>query len=81
MLKEITSKTKEEVIIMQGLIALIALAAFVIGLVIGILCSPKGKKRAKPAADEFDPDEYVRSLSFDDFEDHFDDSEKETMPF
>lgn len=64
------SKAEEDIVISQGLLVLIAAAAFIIGLIVGILCtsgSKASKKRKKNK--NFDADEYARQLNFSDFDD------------
>ena len=87
MLKEITestlSKAKEEVVIPQWVIAVIAVAAFLTGLVVGILCASGSKQRKSRKS--FNADAYVRDLNFDiddnadDFD--FDDDDNEGFEF
>lgn len=78
MFREITentiSKAKEDVIIPQWAIAVIALASFLTGLVVGILCASGGSKRK---GRKFNADAYVRDLNFDidDNADDFDDDD------
>ena len=81
MFKEFTentiTKAKEDVVISQGLLVLIAAASFITGLIIGIICasgSEKKKSKAKKRR-SFDADEYARQLNFDDFDDYDDDGE------
>ncbi|MCM1480564.1 MAG: hypothetical protein NC085_12740 [Muribaculaceae bacterium] len=76
MFKEITentiSKAKEDIVISQGLLALIAAVSFLTGLIIGILCasgSKSEKRRCRRRRGNFDADEYVRELNFDDDDD------------
>ena len=68
MLKEITentlSKVKEDVVVPQWLIAVIALAAFLTGLIVGILCASGSKQRTRRRT-RFNADAYVRDLNFD----------------
>ena len=65
------SKAEEDITITQGLLVLIAAAAFIIGLVVGILCTSgtKAKKKRKVKKSTFDADEYARQLNFDSFDD------------
>lgn len=68
MFREITentlSKAKEDVLVPQWLIVLIAVAAFITGVVVGILCT-SGSKRSKKRKNSFDANAYVRDLNFD----------------
>ena len=77
MLKEITentlSRVKEDVVVPQWLIVVIALAAFLTGLIVGILCSPGSKRRARRRT-RFNADAYVRDLNFD-IDDNYDDDD------
>ena len=65
------SKAEEDIVISQGLLVLIAAAAFIIGLVMGILCASgsKASKKRKKNKNTFDADEYARQLNFSDFDD------------
>ena len=65
------SKAEEDIVISQGLLVLIAAAAFIIGLIMGILCTSgsKAKKKRKVRKSSFDADEYARQLNFDSFDD------------
>ena len=65
------SKAEEDIVISQGLLVLIAAAAFIIGLVMGILCASgsKASKKRKKSKSSFDADEYARQLNFGDFDD------------
>ena len=62
------SKAEEDIVISQGLLVLIAAAAFIIGLIVGILCA-SGSKAGKKKKKNFDADEYARQLNFSDFDD------------
>lgn len=85
MFKEITentlSKVKEEVAVPQWLIAVIALASFLTGLIVGILCTSGSKQRRGRRS--FNADAYVRDLNFDidDNADDFDDDDDEGFEF
>lgn len=71
MFKEITenavAKAKEDIEIPQGIVLLIAVASFAVGLVVGILCASGAKKKsgkikrssfsAEDFIDDIDPDE------------------------
>lgn len=81
MFKEFTentiTKAKEDIVISQGMIVLIAAVSFITGLIIGIICasgSVKKKSKSKKRK-SFDADEYARQLNFDDFDDFDDDGE------
>ena len=65
------SKAEEDIVISQGLLVLIAAAAFILGLILGILCASgsKSDKKRKKSRNSFDADEYARQLNFDDFDD------------
>lgn len=75
MFKEITetavAKAKEDISIPQGILVLIAVASFVTGLIIGIICASGAKsakakkiKKASCKADNYDSD-----IAFDDDDD------------
>ncbi len=77
MFKEFTEKTiskaKEDIVITQGILVLIAAVSFITGLIIGILCasgskSEKRRSRRRRRA-SFNADEYARELNFDDDDD------------
>ncbi|MBP1560314.1 MAG: hypothetical protein J6C96_03610 [Oscillospiraceae bacterium] len=72
MFKEFTenavAKAKEDVVLTNGVLVLIALVSFITGLVIGILCA-SGAKSKKNKKLSFNADDYVRDLNFDDDED------------
>lgn len=68
------SKAKEDIVITQGMLALIAVISFITGLIIGILCA-SGKKSGccgKRRRSSFNADEYARELNFDDDDDDYD---------
>lgn len=76
MFKEITentiSKAKEDIVITQGILVLIAAVSFITGLIIGVLCasgSKSEKRRSRRRKSSFDADEYARELNFDDDDD------------
>ena len=81
MFKEFTentiTKAKEDIVISQGMIVLIAAVSFITGLIIGIICaSGSVKKKSKSKKRKCsDADEYARQLNFDDFDDFDDDGE------
>ena len=68
MFKEFTentiTKAKEDIVISQGMIVLIAAVSFITGLIIGIICaSGSVKKKSKSKKRKcFDADEYPVSL-------------------
>lgn len=67
------SRAKEDIVITQGMLALIALISFITGLIIGILCA-SGKKSGccgKRRRKSFNADEYARELNFDDDDDDY----------
>lgn len=69
------SKAKEDIVITQGMLALIAVVSFITGLIIGILCASSGKKSdccGKRRRSSFNADEYARELNFDDDDDDYD---------
>lgn len=67
MFKEITentiSKAKEEIVLAQWVVVLIAVVSFLTGLVVGILCMTGANHRKNRKA--FSADDYVRDLNFD----------------
>ena len=65
------SKAEEDIVISQGLLVIIAAAEFIIGLVVGILCTSGSKaiRKRKKNKNSFDADEYAYQLNFDDFGD------------
>lgn len=75
MFKEITetaaAKAKEDISIPQGILVLIAVASFVTGLVIGIICASgaKSAKSAKIKRSSFKAEDYAKDLAFDDDDD------------
>lgn len=61
----------EKVRISKGVLMIIAAGAFLMGIITGSLaagaaCRRKNKLRSCGAAEDFDADEYVRNLNFDD---------------
>ena len=81
MFKEITANTvakaKEEVSVSNGVIVLIAVVSFLVGLIIGIVCTA-GVKSGKAKKNTFNADDYARELNFGyDDEDEFDFDEEE----
>lgn len=72
MFKEFTentiSKAKEDVVVTNGILVLIAVVSFLTGLIVGILCA-SGAKSAKNKKNSFNADDYVRELNFDDEDD------------
>lgn len=79
MFKEFTentiTKAKEDIVISQGLLVLIAAVSFITGLVIGIICASGSSRKKSGRKKHFDADEYARQLNFDDFDDYGDDGE------
>ncbi len=77
MFKEITentlSKAKEEVVIEQWIVVLIAVASFLTGLIVGILCASGSNSRKNRK--KFNADAYVRDLDFEYQDDDDDDDE------
>lgn len=78
---QVARKSKEEVSISLGEAVLITVGAFLLGLIMGILCgSSSAKKKHKKCkgkcahrggsecadGDDFDAEQYVRDLTFDD---------------
>ncbi len=65
------AKAKEEVSVSNGVIVLIAVVAFIVGLIIGIVCTAnvKAKKVKKNA---FNANEYARELDFGYDDDDYD---------
>ncbi|MGN0674943.1 MAG: hypothetical protein ACI4KG_04285 [Oscillospiraceae bacterium] len=72
MFKEFTentiSKAKEDVVVTNGVLVLIAVVSFLTGLVVGILCA-SGAKSKKNKKISFNADDYARELNFDDEDD------------
>lgn len=77
MLEEIIStvdkKAKEEITLSKGIAVIIAVGAFVLGIIMGTaFTKAKVKKSAKVKAveadEDFDPEEYLDSLMFEDEE-------------
>lgn len=80
MFKEFTentlSKAKEEVEVANWLIVLIAVVAFLTGLIVGILCAA-GANNSKKKKEAFNVNTYVHDLDFDiDDEDFYDDDDE-----
>lgn len=75
MFKEITetavAKAKEDISIPQGILVLIAVASFVTGLVIGIICASgaKSSKSRKIKKASYKADNYDGDIAFDDDDD------------
>ena len=65
------AKAKEEVSVPNGIILLIAVASFIIGLVMGILCMANVQKR-RLKKKTFNIEDYVSDLDFDDDYDYED---------
>ena len=79
MIKEFAANTvekaKEEVSVSNGVIALIAVVAFLVGLVIGIIGTANAQAR-RIKKKTFNAEEYIRDLDFED-EDDFDYEDEE----
>lgn len=79
MFKEFTentiTKAKEDIVISQGMLVLIAAVSFITGLIIGIICASGSEKKKSRKRRNFDADEYARQLNFDDFDDFDDDGD------
>lgn len=75
MFKEITetavAKAKEDISIPQGILVLIAVASFVTGLIIGIICASgaKSAKARKIRRASYKADNYDNDIAFDDDDD------------
>lgn len=74
MFKEFTetavSKAKEEIEIPQGIVVLIAVASFIVGLVVGIICA-SGAKSKKSKRTAFRPEDYAEDINYDDDDDGY----------
>lgn len=68
------AKAKEEVSVSNGVIVLIAVVAFIVGLVIGIVCTANAKSK-KAKKNTFNANDYVRELDFDYDDYDYDDEE------
>lgn len=79
MFKEFTentiTKAKEDIVISQGLLVLIAAVSFITGLIVGIICASGSGRKKRGRKKNFNADEYARQLNFDDFDDYGDDGE------
>lgn len=67
----VSKYASEKVKLSKGALMIIAAGAFLMGIITGSLaagaaCRRKNKQRCYTAADDFDADEYVRNLNFDD---------------
>ena len=75
MFKEFTetavAKAKEDISVPQGIIVLIAVASFVTGLIIGIVCASgaKASRSRKIKKSSFRAEDYSKDLDFDDEDD------------
>lgn len=75
MFKEITetavAKAKEDISIPQGILVLIAVASFVTGLIIGIICASgaKSAKSGKIRRVSYKAEDYDKDIAFDDDDD------------
>ncbi len=65
------AKAKEDISVPQGIIVLIAVASFVTGLIIGIVCASgaKASKSRKIKKSSFRAEDYSKDLDFDDEDD------------
>jgi len=68
------AKAKEEVSVPNGVIVLIAVASFIVGLIIGILCMVNEQKR-RLKKKTFNIEDYVSDLDFDDDDFCYEDDE------
>ncbi len=68
----VTKYAEEKVKLSKGVIAAVTVGAFIIGLISGAVAARLALSRklavCSSAKDEFDADEYVRNLNFDDEE-------------
>ncbi len=82
MIKEFTANTvakaKEEVSVSNGVIALIALVSFLVGLIIGIVCTANVK--SKKAKKSFNANDYARELNFE-YDDEDYDYDEDSLSF
>ena len=74
MFKEFTetavSKAKEDISVPQGILLLIAVASFAVGLVVGILCASGSKARKrKIKRTSYNPEDYADGIDFGDEDD------------
>ncbi len=66
MLENAIYKVKQDISVPVGVLALITIIAFLIGVIVGFIYSPIKKGFViKNSNKNFDADEYVRSLNFD----------------
>ncbi len=70
------AKAKEDASVSNGVVVLIAVAAFIVGLVIGIVCTANAKSR-KMKKTTFNAEDYIRDLDFDYDEDEFEYDDEE----
>ncbi len=64
------AKAKEDIELPQGILVLIAVASFAVGLVIGILCaSGAGSRSEKIKRSSFNAGDYADDLNFEDEDD------------
>lgn len=66
MLDNAISKVKQDISVPVGLLVLVTIIAFLVGVIVGFIYSPIKKGFVfKNSNKNFDADEYVRSLNFD----------------
>lgn len=66
MLDNAISKVKQDVSVPAGVLVLVTIIAFLVGVIVGFIYSPIKKGFIfKNSNKNFDADEYVRSLNFD----------------
>ena len=73
------AKAKEEVSVSNGVIVLIAVVSFLVGLIIGIVCTANAKSK-KAKKNTFNAEEYLRELDFD-YDDEDYDYDDEALSF
>lgn len=73
------AKAKEEVSVSNGVIVLIAVVAFIVGLILGIVCTANVKSK-KSKKNTFNANEYARELDFD-YEDEDYDYDEDALSF
>ena len=69
-IKAADKKANEELTLSKGIALAVAPGAFVLGFIFGSACGKKKVRRklAKASEDDFDAEEYVKSLNFDEEE-------------
>ncbi len=63
------AKAKEEVSVPNGVIVLIAVVSFLVGLIIGIVCTSSVKSN-KAKKNTFNAEDYIRDFDFDDYDEY-----------